>query len=127
MNFVFIRNAFLLLSACIFFLAGGTVSAQDTVDVVAGSRFHLEQDGQSLCIPIYSNRPLADPDPSVRRAVIMVHGTLRNADDYYQTIVDAAAGVEDESCLLIAPQFLTRGDLDAHDLSAEHLYWSYYG
>ena len=55
------------------------------------------------------------------RAVIVIHGTLRNADDYYTTIEDAA---KDKSILgntlIIAPQFKTEEDAP----KADELYWS---
>ena len=54
----------------------------------------------------YATRPLDQPDPTVRRALIMVHGTLRNADHYFATATAAGflAGALDDS-VIIAPAF----------------------
>jgi pimeloyl-ACP methyl ester carboxylesterase len=52
----------------------------------------------------YATRPLDQPDPRVRRALIMVHGTLRNADHYFATATTAGFldGALDDT-LIIAP------------------------
>jgi pimeloyl-ACP methyl ester carboxylesterase len=54
----------------------------------------------------YATRPLDQPDPSVRRALIMVHGTLRNADHYFASAT-AAGFIADalDDTLIIAPAF----------------------
>ncbi|MBV8345340.1 MAG: alpha/beta hydrolase [Candidatus Eremiobacteraeota bacterium] len=65
-----------------------------------------------------------DGDSSVKRAVIVVHGVLRDADYYYDTGViaaDAARVLSDT--LVIAPQFVEKSDLAGHPVSAQTLYW----
>ena len=65
-----------------------------------------------------------DGDPSVTRAIIIVHGVLRDADYYYDTGViaaDAAHALNDT--LVIAPQFVEREDLAGHSVSKQTLYW----
>jgi pimeloyl-ACP methyl ester carboxylesterase len=52
----------------------------------------------------YATRPLDRPDPTVRRALIMVHGTLRNADHYFATATTAGfLGRALDDTLIIAP------------------------
>ncbi|HEY2050934.1 MAG TPA: alpha/beta fold hydrolase [Caulobacteraceae bacterium] len=55
---------------------------------------------------VYATRPLDRPDPTVRRALVMVHGTLRNADHYFATATTAGFlhGALDDT-LIIAPAF----------------------
>ena len=55
---------------------------------------------------VYATHPLDAPNPAIRRALIMVHGTLRNADHYFTTATGAAflAGALDDT-LVIAPAF----------------------
>jgi pimeloyl-ACP methyl ester carboxylesterase len=55
---------------------------------------------------IYRSYPLATPNPGVRRALIMVHGALRNADHYFLTASGAAflAGAPGDT-IVIAPAF----------------------
>ena len=65
-----------------------------------------------------------DGDPSVTRAIVIVHGVLRDADYYYDTGViaaDAAHALKDT--LVIAPQFVERTDLAGKAASAQTLYW----
>src|SRR3954463_11076778 len=54
---------------------------------------------------IYRSRSLDARDENVRRSLIMVHGTNRNADHYFSTAVTAAflAGALDDS-IVIAPR-----------------------
>lgn len=54
---------------------------------------------------VFSNLPMAG-SPSVTRAVVVIHGTGRNAEGYYDSMTAAAqsAGVEGET-LVVAPWF----------------------
>lgn len=66
-----------------------------------------------------------DGDASVTRAIVVVHGVLRDADYYYDTGViaaNAAHGLSDT--LVIAPQFVEKSDLAGHRVAAQTLYWS---
>jgi pimeloyl-ACP methyl ester carboxylesterase len=63
-------------------------------------------------------------DPSVTRAMIIVHGVLRDADYYYDTgVIAADAGRALEHTLVIAPQFVERTELEGHAVSPQTLYW----
>ena len=39
---------------------------------------------------VYASYPLGTPNPAIRRALIMVHGTNRNADRYFSSAMAAA-------------------------------------
>ncbi len=66
-----------------------------------------------------------DGDASVTRAVIIVHGVLRDADYYYDTgVIAANAAHVLNDTLVIAPQFVEKGELAGHNVSAQTLYWS---
>jgi pimeloyl-ACP methyl ester carboxylesterase len=66
-----------------------------------------------------------DGDASVTRALIIVHGVLRDADYYYDTgVIAAAAGHALDQTLVIAPQFVERSELQGHALSPLTLYWN---
>jgi pimeloyl-ACP methyl ester carboxylesterase len=60
---------------------------------------------------VYTTRPLDQRNDSVVRALIMVHGTNRNADHYFATATAAAflAGVLDDT-IVIAPHFVIASD-----------------
>ena len=64
----------------------------------------------------YQSFRLAEGDTLVTQAVIVVHGTNRNADDYFKSMTDAAtlAG-RLPSTIIIAPRFVTVDDAPAVD------------
>lgn len=74
---------------------------------------------------VYATQPLTKPDPHIKRALIMVHGTLRNADHYFTTATGAAflAGALSDT-VVIAPAFHS-ADGECHDrLAAGEVSWS---
>ncbi|HXO17682.1 MAG TPA: hypothetical protein VN909_05890, partial [Candidatus Dormibacteraeota bacterium] len=65
-----------------------------------------------------------DGDATVSRAVIVVHGVLRDADYYYDTGVIAADEAHQlDRTLVIAPQFVERSELAGQAVSPQTLYW----
>jgi pimeloyl-ACP methyl ester carboxylesterase len=71
-------------------------------------------------IPIYRTQPLK-PDAALERAVIVIHGNRRDADRYFDALVEAAAAESRlTDTLLIAPHFQTAKD----DPAASNHYWS---
>jgi pimeloyl-ACP methyl ester carboxylesterase len=53
---------------------------------------------------VYSTYSLTKPNPAIRRALIMVHGTNRNADHYFKTSIGAAFLADAlEDTIVIAP------------------------
>ncbi|HET9369274.1 MAG TPA: alpha/beta hydrolase, partial [Vicinamibacterales bacterium] len=60
---------------------------------------------------IYRSYPLGTRNDAIRRALIMVHGTNRNADHYFETSVAAAfiAGALEDT-IVIAPHMIDRRD-----------------
>jgi pimeloyl-ACP methyl ester carboxylesterase len=72
---------------------------------------------------VYRTHPLDRPAPQIKRALIMVHGTLRNGDHYFSTATGAAfiAGVEGDT-IVIAPAFRSaqgecKDALEPHEVS----------
>jgi pimeloyl-ACP methyl ester carboxylesterase len=79
--------------------------------------------GQSL---IYRTYSLTTPNKNLRRALIMVHGTNRNADHYFKTSIGAAflAGALDDT-LVIAPSFTSSDGKGCKDtLAPNEVNWS---
>jgi pimeloyl-ACP methyl ester carboxylesterase len=74
---------------------------------------------------VYSTYSLTTPNPGIRRALIMVHGTNRNADHYFATATSAAflAGALGDT-VVISPRVASaeRGCLDK--LEANEVSWS---
>jgi pimeloyl-ACP methyl ester carboxylesterase len=74
---------------------------------------------------VYRSFPLTRRNPHIRRALIMVHGTLRNADHYFTTANGAAfiAGAQDDT-LVIAPAFHSAEGQCKDTLSPHEVSWS---
>jgi hypothetical protein len=99
-------------------------SYRSPVAIVADGRVAVG-DG---ALPLFVSRDWSAPLPGVRRAVLVLHGILRDADVYFRSAFKAevAAGAGAET-VVIAPQFLAGVDLAAHDLSNRILHWSLVG
>src|SRR5215468_12190447 len=97
-----------------------------SVKAVADARLAVGDQG---VLPLYLSSDWALPLPSITRAVIVLHGRLRNADVYYKSArtAQAAAGDEGRATIMIVPQFLAQVDVDAYKLPDETLRWSLEG
>jgi pimeloyl-ACP methyl ester carboxylesterase len=74
---------------------------------------------------VYSTYSLSAPNPSVHRALIMVHGTNRNADHYFRTAVTAAFLADALSdTVVIAPSFLSADGHCKDTLQPNEVSWS---
>ena len=108
---------FIKISFCSYPLFG-------QVDIVGDQNFDITFDGSLVSLPLFSNTIYTLPD-DITRAVIVIHGQNRNADDYYNSIYSAASSTEDlTETLVIAPQFLTTTDINFWELSNSVVYWS---
>jgi hypothetical protein len=109
--------------------AGLEADTTDVIDTVAVTTIPVTVGWQTLRVPYFGNRPFEGTYTDVTRAILVCHGTLRNANDYYEAVLAAgrAAGGADFHTLIIAPQFLTEPDLDHHELPEDILYWAYMG
>jgi pimeloyl-ACP methyl ester carboxylesterase len=94
----------------------GKVSQKDPVAAVADQR--LDLGGAEL--PLYASAQLGEPKPDLDHAVVVIHGTLRNADIYFPGMMEARRKAGARS-LVIAPQFLARVDLEKHGLAGSRL------
>jgi hypothetical protein len=96
-----------------------------TVDVIASGRMDVETSQGHGQFPLYLSADWNEPQPAVQRAVVIVHGRLRNADTYFHTAQHARelAGVDPASTLLVAPQFLSTADVSAHGAPGNLLSW----
>ena len=67
--------------------------------------------------------------PDITRAVLVLHGRLRNADVCYRSArtAEAAAGDAGTTTVVIVPQFLAGIDVDTHHLPPDTLHWSFEG
>ena len=96
------------------------------VDVIGENKFKLSIEGHTLKIPYYSNVSIYNPNTTISKAVIVIHGTNRNAGRYFETVMGAADLRPEESAntVIVSPQFLKEEDVVANKLDDEHLFWS---
>lgn len=71
----------------------------------------------------YSNYSLENSNENISRAIIVFHGTNRNADTYFEYVKDAANinGNHEDSTLIIAPYFMIPED----DPPEGFLFWNF--
>lgn len=89
---------------------------------VSTRTFGMTRDGVTLTVPYCGNRAI-EANTTVRRVVVVVHGSSGNACDYAGYAVESARrqGVLHET-LVVAPRFQTDDDLPSDAGNA--LYWS---
>lgn len=77
-------------------------------------------------LALFTSADWTQPQPNVVRALIILHGYLRNADAYLRTgeRTVAAAGPDGAGTIVIAPQFLADIDAEAHHLPDTILRWT---
>jgi len=120
----------LAVAACLALLAAPSMAADEApVKVVADQRLAVTTPAGTGALALYVSRDWSKPQPDVTRAVIVIHGRLRNADVYNASAEKAlaAAGEEGKAAILVVPQFLATVDAKAHDLPAETLRWGVTG
>src|SRR5689334_8298383 len=74
---------------------------------------------------VYATYPLDRKNDRIRRALIMIHGTNRNADHYFQTATAAAflAGALDDA-IVIAPRIASADGSCRDQLAENEVSWS---
>jgi len=74
---------------------------------------------------VYASYPLATPNPAIRRALIMVHGTNRNADRYLSSALAAAflAGALQDT-IVISPRIASAAGNCKDTLAPNEVSWS---
>ncbi|WP_144137660.1 alpha/beta hydrolase [Paraburkholderia sp. BCC1884] len=95
------------------------------VKTIADARLTIDTPQGQAEFPLYLSQDWSVAQPQVTRAVIVIHGKLRNADVYFRTAQNArdAAHADPVATLLIAPQFLATLDTRIHDEPADLLRW----
>ena len=77
--------------------------------------------------PLFTTVDLKAGSATARQALIIIHGRLRNASDYFATglAMVKEAGAAGEATVVVAPQFLDQIDALAHHLPDRFLQWNY--
>jgi len=105
-------------------MAGETSPTACTLATSACTEFVSLGGGPAQAM-IYRTYALTEPNTHIRRALIMVHGTLRNADHYFATATGAAffAKALDDT-LIIAPAFHSADPRCGDNLAPHEVSWS---
>jgi hypothetical protein len=76
--------------------------------------------------PLFTPVDLHAGSATARQALVIIHGRLRNAADYYAAglALAKAAGPTGDATVVVAPQFLIQADAVLHQLSDRYLRWS---
>ncbi len=110
-----------LLLGLLITCSSSTWAAEHGVKVVSPDRFHLDAGDLSVGLGPDWRQPL----PQVTRALIIVHGRLRNAMTYLDSGEKAAeAAGQNANTLVIAPQFLNQTDLKRNQIDSQTLRWN---
>jgi pimeloyl-ACP methyl ester carboxylesterase len=106
--------------------ATGTGTQTQPVSQVVDSLVALTVDGAAFRMPILASLPLDRGGADVTRAIIVVHGALRNAESYFSAMRQAAAlaGDAGRRALILAPQFLSEADEARHQIPLDVPVWS---
>jgi pimeloyl-ACP methyl ester carboxylesterase len=101
-------------------------SHERAVKVVAEQRLAV---GNAGMLPLYVSDDWSKAQPSITRAVLVLHGRLRNAGVYYRSAqaAQAAAGKAGKATIIIVPQFLAEVDVEHWHLPPDTLRWSLEG
>ena len=94
------------------------------VKVIAPDRLKIKTALGEALVPAYTSADLSKTHSDIKRAVIVVHGQLRDADKYFDLTLRAAkASNAMGDTLLIAPQILTTADAARHNLEPSVARW----
>ena len=96
------------------------------IDIIAEDKFTFEVEGARVSSRYYTTHSLSIDHSDITKLIVVIHGTNRNADDYFDNMKSALRQRPEQisSTAIIAPQYLTEDDIDFHRLSDDHLYWS---
>lgn len=96
----------------------------DTPSSIPGV-FKIESDDNTYNVPYFSNYNLAEKNPSIDRLIIVLHGTGRTAESYFQAMASATKNAAaQENTLVIAPRFIMQSDIGESGYGDNYLYWT---
>jgi len=94
------------------------------VKTIAPERLKIKTALGEALVPAYLSNDVSKVQSQVKRAVVVVHGRLRDADKYFDLSMQAAKSSNALSdTLIIAPQILTTADTARHDLAPNVARW----
>src|SRR5262245_10762254 len=106
--------------------ARGTSAQTQPVAYMANTLVPVIVDGTASNMPVMANLPLDQRHAESTRAVIVMHGALRNAEASFTAIQRAATSAGDAArhTLILAPQFLSEVDEVRYAIPLDVPVWS---
>ncbi len=102
-----------------------TAPQRRPVKVVAPDRLKIKTALGEALVPAYISCDVSKVQSNIKRAVIVVHGRLRDADKYFDLSMRAAKVSNAlTDTLVIAPQMLINADTARHDLAPNVARWT---
>lgn len=95
-------------------------------DLICPPRMTMTANGNDYSIAYCANVDVDSVTLNTERILIVVHGSSRNAEDYFDYAEQAGILADDSdiTTAIVAPYFLTESDLDAFNLAEDMLFWS---
>lgn len=101
-----------------------TAPQRRPVKTVAPERLKIKTAQGEALVPAYINCDIGKTQSQIKRAVIVIHGRLRDADKYFELSMHAAKSSNALSdTLVIAPQILTNADTARYDMAPNVARW----
>jgi pimeloyl-ACP methyl ester carboxylesterase len=106
--------------------ATGTSAQTRPVSHIVTTLVPLAVDGTTARLPVLANLPVDQGHAEVTRAIVVLHGALRNAEGSFTAIqrAKAMAGEAGRHVLILAPQFLSEVDEVRHPIPLDVPVWS---
>jgi hypothetical protein len=113
------------LLTTLLILSAGTALAAPCITATANCTDWVTLGGGPGRGMVYTTYPLSARNPQITRAFIMVHGTNRDADNYFRTALAAAflGGALDDT-VVIAPRIASSAGSCRDSLAANEVSWS---
>jgi len=111
--------------ATLLFLSVGTALAGPCITPTPACTDWVTLGGGPWRSMVYTTYPLSTPNPQISRAFVMIHGTNRDADNYFRTsLASAFLGGALDDTIVIAPRIGSSAG-SCHDaLAANEVSWS---
>lgn len=102
-----------------------TAPQRRPIKTVAPERLKIKTALGEALVPAYTSCDVSKVQSNIKRAVIVVHGRLRDADKYFDLSMRAAKVSNAlTDTLIIAPQILINADTARHDLAPNFARWT---